>query len=133
MCVDDASRPDDGSHTALCAPLLSASPGAEDGARDPESDDPLKVPLHLLKNPSQDDDPAAGLSTFVLAILVFFNVSGGPFGLEPAVKAAGNLFAIVGVAAMPLLFSLPEAVMTYELSSRYPCASGGVRWVRTTS
>lgn len=59
--------------------------------------------------------------------------AGGPFGVEPSLKAAGNLYAIIGFAAMPFLWSLPEAVMTYELSSLYPCASGGVRFVRSTS
>ena len=56
---------------------------------------------------------------------------GGPFGVEPSLKAAGNLYAIIGFAVMPFLWSIPEAVMTYELSSLYPCASGGVRWVRS--
>mmetsp|Transcript_23300 Transcript_23300/g.41763 ORF Transcript_23300/g.41763 Transcript_23300/m.41763 type:complete len:176 (+) Transcript_23300:47-574(+) len=72
------------------------------------------------------------LTAFVLAVILFFNAGGGPFGVEPSLKAAGNFYAIIGFAAMPFLWALPEAVMTYELSSLYPCASGGVRWVRTT-
>jgi len=68
------------------------------------------------------------LNGFALAIILFFNASGGPFGVEPSLKAAGNLYAIIGFAVMPFLWSLPEAIMTYELSSMYPCASGGVRW-----
>lgn len=56
--------------------------------------------------------------------------TGGPFGIEPSLKAAGNLYAIIGFAAMPMLWSLPEAIMTYELSTMFPCASGGVRFVR---
>ena len=55
-------------------------------------------------------------------------IPGGPFGVEPSLKAAGNLYAIIGFAIMPVLWSLPEAWVTYELSSLYPCASGGVRW-----
>ena len=58
------------------------------------------------------------------------NLQGGPFGVEPSLRAAGNLYAIIGFAAMPFLWALPEAVMTYELSTLYPCSSGGVRWVR---
>ncbi|KAL7539373.1 hypothetical protein ACHAXR_009222 [Thalassiosira sp. AJA248-18] len=76
---------------------------------------------------SQLDQPKL-LSSFVLTVILFFNAAGGPFGVEPSLKAAGNLYAIIGFAAMPFLWALPEAVMTYELSSRYPCASGGVRW-----
>lgn len=56
--------------------------------------------------------------------------TGGPFGSEPSLKAAGNLYAIIGFAVMPIVWSLPEAVMTYELSTLFPCASGGVRFVR---
>lgn len=56
--------------------------------------------------------------------------TGGPFGSEPSLKAAGNLYAIIGFAVMPMVWSLPEAVMTYEMSTLFPCASGGVRFVR---
>ena len=56
--------------------------------------------------------------------------TGGPFGSEPSLKAAGNLYAIIGFAVMPIVWSLPEAVMTYEMSTLFPCASGGVRFVR---
>ena len=38
------------------------------------------------------------ISGFVLAIIVFFNACGGPFGIEPALKAAGNLYAIIGIS-----------------------------------
>eukprot|EP00569_Conticribra_weissflogii_P016220 CAMPEP_0171405060 /NCGR_PEP_ID=MMETSP0880-20121228/15073_1 /TAXON_ID=67004 /ORGANISM="Thalassiosira weissflogii, Strain CCMP1336" /LENGTH=393 /DNA_ID=CAMNT_0011920421 /DNA_START=6 /DNA_END=1184 /DNA_ORIENTATION=- len=69
------------------------------------------------------------LNALTLAVLVFFNAAGGPFGFEPSIKAAGNLYAIIGFAVMPILWALPEALMTYELSSMYPCASGGVRWL----
>src|SRR6056300_315633 len=55
-------------------------------------------------------------------------MEGGPFGIEPALKAGGYLYAIIGVSVMPFIWSLPEALITYELSSLYPCASGGVRW-----
>lgn len=49
--------------------------------------------------------------------------------MEPSIRAAGNMYAIIGFALMPLMWSLPECVMTYELSSAYPCDSGGVRFV----
>lgn len=60
-------------------------------------------------------------------------LSGGPFGVELSLKAAGNLYTIIGFAVMPFILSIPEGVMTYELSSLYPCSSGGVRFVRTTN
>ena len=50
--------------------------------------------------------------------------SGGTFGIEPVVKAAGNFYAILGIALMPFFWSLPEMFMTYKMSIKYPCASG---------
>ena len=57
-------------------------------------------------------------------------ISGGIFGAELSLRAAGNLYTIIGFAVMPFILSIPEAVMTYELSPLYPCPSGGVRFVR---
>ena len=36
------------------------------------------------------------LNTMQLAILVFYNVSGGPFGIEVSLRAAGNFYTILG-------------------------------------
>jgi len=80
------------------------------------------------KSSSQSSQDST-LTTLVLGIIIYFSSGGGPFGMEPSLKAAGNLYAIIGFAAMTFVWALPEAVMTYELSSLYPCSSGGVRWV----
>jgi amino acid transporter len=80
------------------------------------------------------DAPAASqhiehnMSGFMLAVIIFFTMSGGPIGVEPSIRAAGNLYAIIGFAVMPILWALPEVLITTELGLRYPCASGGVRW-----
>jgi amino acid transporter len=73
--------------------------------------------------------PRALLRTLPLATLVFYSVSGGPFGSEASVKAAGNFYALLGFLVMPLVWSLPEAMVTAELGAAYPEASGGVAWV----
>ena len=69
------------------------------------------------------------VSGCMLAVIIFFTMSGGPIGVEPSIRAAGNLYAIIGFAVMPFLWALPEVLITTELGLRYPCASGGVRWV----
>jgi len=79
---------------------------------------------------NQGDHDNKKISWVLLSVILFFNASGGPFGVEPSVKAAGNLFTIIGFAVMPILWALPEAYMTYELSSIYPDNSGGMRWVQ---
>lgn len=78
--------------------------------------------------PTNSDKVENKMSGFMLAVLIFFTISGGPIGVEPSIKAAGNLYAIIGFAVMPILWALPEVLMTTELGLRYPCASGGVRW-----
>jgi len=45
------------------------------------------------------------------------------------VRAAGNLYAILGFLIFPFAWSIPEVLVTAELGSTYPDASGGVAWV----
>jgi len=69
------------------------------------------------------------LNVLPFAVIVFYNVSGGPFGIEPTVRAGGPLFSILGFLFFFLVWSIPEALVTAELASTYPHASGGVAWV----
>lgn len=69
------------------------------------------------------------LGVLPLAMIVFYNVSGGPFGVEQSVRSAGFFVSILGFLIMPLVWSIPEALITAELGSAYPEASGGVAWV----
>jgi len=57
------------------------------------------------------------LGVLSMAVLVFYNVSGGPFGIETTVRAGGNLYALLGFLVMPLVWSLPEALVTAELGT----------------
>eukprot|EP00934_Nitzschia_sp_Nitz4_P006008 Nitzschia sp. Nitz4//scaffold10_size219509//211459//212942//NITZ4_001467-RA/size219509-processed-gene-0.105-mRNA-1//1//CDS//3329533037//5998//frame0 len=69
------------------------------------------------------------LGVLPLAMIAFYNVSGGPFGMEASVLASGFAPAILGFIVMPLVWSVPEAMVTAELGSAFPEASGGVAWV----
>jgi len=64
-----------------------------------------------------------------LTILVFYNVSGGPFGIEAAVRAGGNRMALLGFLIGPLVWSLQEALLTAELGTTFKEAASGVAWV----
>lgn len=68
------------------------------------------------------------LKLIPLIFLIYFEVSGGPFGEEPAVKAAGPLLAIVGFLVFPFIWSIPEALVTAELATAYPGNGGYVVW-----
>ncbi|KAG2487400.1 hypothetical protein HYH03_013969 [Edaphochlamys debaryana] len=69
------------------------------------------------------------LGLLPLVTLIFFEVSGGPFGTEDAVSAAGPLLTILGFLIFPLLWSVPEALITAELATAFPENSGYVAWV----
>ena len=95
------------------------------------------------------------LSLLPLIALIFYDVSGGPFGTEvrlcplqqiwadhwrsncsqflpfvqDAVSAGGPLLAILGFLILPLIWSVPEALITAELATTFPENSGYVAWV----
>ncbi|KAJ4951516.1 hypothetical protein NE237_028348 [Protea cynaroides] len=68
------------------------------------------------------------LTLLPLIFLIYFEVSGGPFGEEPAVKAAGPLYAILGFLIFPFIWSIPEALITAELATTFPGNGGFVIW-----
>ena len=71
------------------------------------------------------------ISMSTLVVLVFYGVSGGPFGIEAAVGAGGSFVAIAGFLLLPFIWAIPEALVTAELSTTFPEASGFVAWVET--
>ncbi|CAN4127704.1 unnamed protein product [Withania somnifera] len=68
------------------------------------------------------------LSLIPLVFLIYFEVAGGPYGEEPAVQSAGPLFAILGFLIFPFIWSVPEALITAELSTSFPGNGGFVTW-----
>ncbi|CAN4089779.1 unnamed protein product [Withania somnifera] len=68
------------------------------------------------------------LTLIPLIFLIYFEVAGGPYGEEPAVKAAGPLLAILGFLIFPFIWSVPEALITAELSTTFPGNGGFVIW-----
>lgn len=72
---------------------------------------------------------ARRLTTLPLAALIFYEVSGGPFGIEDAVGAAGPALAIAGFCLLPFVWSIPEALVTAELATAFPEDAGYVAWV----
>ncbi|XP_057850764.1 probable polyamine transporter At1g31830 [Cryptomeria japonica] len=73
--------------------------------------------------------PSHKLSIVPLVFLIFYEVSGGPFGVEDSVKAGGPLLAILGFLIFPLLWSIPEALVTAELGTMFPENGGYVVWI----
>ncbi|ONK79958.1 uncharacterized protein A4U43_C01F12260 [Asparagus officinalis] len=69
------------------------------------------------------------VSIIPLIFLIFYEVSGGPFGIEDSVQAAGPLLAILGFLIFPFVWSIPEALITAELGTMFPEDGGYVIWV----
>jgi amino acid transporter len=79
--------------------------------------------------------PAAGqrrlrkLKLFPLIAATYFMVSGGPYGLEDIVGQAGYLRALLLLAIVPIIWSLPTALMIGELAAAMPEEGGFYVWV----
>jgi hypothetical protein len=84
----------------------------------------LQEDINTPIKPRDSGDHSYKLSTITLAVMVFYKVSGGPFGCEPTIKAAGAFYAIIGFIVFPILWCIPEALITAELGSAYPEPSG---------
>lgn len=79
--------------------------------------------------PEDNHSRGAKLTVLPLAVIIFYGVSGGAFGVEETVRSAGPFYTLVGFALMPWIWSVQEALMTAELSAAFPEAAGGVAWV----
>ncbi|XP_058081006.1 probable polyamine transporter At3g19553 [Magnolia sinica] len=70
------------------------------------------------------------LTVLPLIALIFYEVSGGPFGIEDSVKAGGGpLLSLLGFLIFPLIWSIPEALVTAELATSFPENGGYVLWI----
>ena len=69
------------------------------------------------------------VSFWGLVALVFFAVSGGPFGSEPSVSTGGPFWAIFAFMIFPIVWCIPEALITSELGSLFPGNSGFTSWI----
>lgn len=65
-----------------------------------------------------------------LLAVVFFNVSGGPYGIEDAVASFGPGLALLLLVVTPLVWSLPVSLAMAEMAGALPDEGGYVAWVR---
>jgi amino acid transporter len=62
--------------------------------------------------------------------IIFFSVSGGPYGLEDVVGYSGAGMAILLILLTPLVYSLPVSLMVAELATMMPVQGGYYQWVK---
>lgn len=72
------------------------------------------------------------LHVIQLAALIFFTVSGGPYGLEPLLGYAGAHGAFLLLMITPLLWDVPAILTMLELNSMMPVTGGYYQWVKRT-
>ncbi|WP_259066115.1 APC family permease [Mucilaginibacter sp. X4EP1] len=65
-----------------------------------------------------------------LIAVIFFTVSGGPYGLEPLLAYAGQHAAILLLLLTPLLWDVPAIFVVLELNSMMPVTGGYYKWVK---
>ena len=65
-----------------------------------------------------------------LIAVIFFTVSGGPYGLEPLLSYAGDHGAILILLITPLLWDVPAIFTVLELNSMMPITGGYYKWVK---
>jgi amino acid transporter len=73
---------------------------------------------------------AGGLGILQLVAATYFMVAGGPYGLEELVSSVGYGAALLALVAIPLVWSLPTALVVGELASAVPQDGGYYVWVR---
>ena len=83
------------------------------------------------KNPGKLRLPSpAKLTLLPLVAATYFMVAGGPYGLEDIVQMSGFKGAILIILLVPLVWSMPTALMVSELASALPQEGGFYVWVR---
>src|SRR5262245_45145910 len=82
----------------------------------------------LMGKSARPSPSVLGLGSLVA--VMYFIVSGGPFGLEGLVGSVGASLALLLLVATPLVYSVPEALLVGELASMLPLEGGYYQWVK---
>src|SRR5947199_1738134 len=70
-----------------------------------------------------------GIGTLGLVFVLFFSTSGGPYTTETLIHSVGPGLGLLILALVPLVWSVPEALIVGELASMLPKEGGYYRWV----
>src|SRR6476646_8035699 len=69
------------------------------------------------------------IGTVGLIFVLFFSTSGGPYTTETLIHSVGPGLGLLILALVPLIWSVPEALIVGELASMLPEEGGYYRWV----
>lgn len=71
----------------------------------------------------------SALGTFALVFVLFFCTSGGPYTTETLIHDVGPGLGLLILLIVPIIWSIPEALIVGELASMLPEEGGYYRWV----
>ena len=74
--------------------------------------------------------PLKKIRPLQLIAVIFFTVSGGPYGLEPLLTYAGQHAALLLLLITPLMWDIPAIFTVLELNSMMPITGGYYKWVK---
>jgi amino acid transporter len=74
--------------------------------------------------------PRKRLRILQLAAVIFFTVSGGPYGIEPLFSYAGEHAALLLLMIAPIIWDVPTILTVLELNSMMPVNGGYYQWVK---
>ena len=69
------------------------------------------------------------IGTLGLVFVLFFSTSGGPYTTETLIHSVGPGLGLLILVLVPLVWSVPEALIVGELASMLPEEGGYYRWV----
>ncbi len=69
------------------------------------------------------------IGTLGLVFVLFFSTSGGPYTTETLIHSVGPGLGLLILGLVPLVWSVPEALIVGELASMLPEEGGYYRWV----
>ena len=78
----------------------------------------------------RSSSPRKRLRIIQLAAVIFFTVSGGPYGIEPLFSYAGEHAALILLLIGPILWDIPTILTVLELNSMMPVTGGYYQWVK---
>jgi amino acid transporter len=62
--------------------------------------------------------------------IIFFSVSGGPYGLEDTIGDSGPGMGLLLIIITPILWALPASLVVAELATTMPVQGGYYYWVK---
>lgn len=129
LAAKPCGKPSLADSQALCETYTDSQRAQAEGLRFgyPKPCTSLASPL-ILSPPATRAAKKVRLLPLIAA--TYFMVSGGPYGLEDIIGMAGYGRALLLLAVVPLLWSLPTALMVGELASAMPEEGGFYIWVQ---